>query len=500
MTAPGGENDLPDFSGVISESGAHLYWSDLETGAVYVRDNPTRAQSAVGSADECTEPAKACTVLVSGAESAKYWTATPDGRFAYYTEGGRLWRFDAVADARTALTPPGSNVQGVIGVNRLGPDGANLYFVAGGALAAGSEARTCELEPVVEEEQNGILPAGRGCNLYLLHTGEPPRLVAALAASDNDKVAPEGENGNVMQGGDWQPNMGVRTAELAPDGEGLVFESMISLTGYDNRREPLEHCGNSPGGPACDEVFVYNASEDRLSCASCAPSGHRPVGGAGAENLTDTILPTSASSTSLRRWISADGDQVFFETGQPLDAVDHNAVQDVYEWARQGTPSCPTGSAVNDGCVSIISGGSSSDFSFFIDSSESGSDAFIATREPLLPGNEERAELYDARVGGGFLAPAGGGAGCEGANCREAASQPPNLSTPPSIALVEGGSSVGATTAVPSLKPTACKKGYTRAGSKCVKRKVKCKKRYVRKRGRCMRRGQAARPVRRTHR
>ena len=79
-------------------------------------------------------------VQVSGAGPAEYWTATPDGRFAYYTEEGELWRFDTQANTRERITAEGASVLGVIGTNKVGEDGAFLYFVAEGVLAANQNA------------------------------------------------------------------------------------------------------------------------------------------------------------------------------------------------------------------------------------------------------------------------------------------------------------------------------------------------------------------------
>ena len=61
------------------------------------------------------------------------------------------------------------------------------------------------------------------------------------------------------------------TARVSPDGRYLAFMSDRSLTGYDN------HDANS--GEPDEEVFLYDATQrNRLVCASCDPTGARPVG------------------------------------------------------------------------------------------------------------------------------------------------------------------------------------------------------------------------------
>jgi hypothetical protein len=50
---------------------------------------------------------------------------------------------------------------------------------------------------------------------------------------------------------------------------------------------------------------------------------------------------------------------VFFDTYEALVSQDTNGQADVYEWEREGAGSCPAGSA--DGCVYLLSGGTSDD-------------------------------------------------------------------------------------------------------------------------------------------
>jgi hypothetical protein len=76
------EKDAPDLSHVISADGGRIFWTDKDTGKIYVRIN-------------------ASTTAPVSAGAATYWTATPDGEFAYYAESGELWRYDvATTQAR----------------------------------------------------------------------------------------------------------------------------------------------------------------------------------------------------------------------------------------------------------------------------------------------------------------------------------------------------------------------------------------------------------------
>jgi hypothetical protein len=448
-----GAPEPSDFSNVFSVDGSRVYWTDLATGGVYLRENPAQPQSALDGEGKCTEPGRACTVQVSGSGVAQYWTATPDGRYAYYTESGELWRFDAQGDTREMLASPGAEVSGVIGVNETGEDGAYVYFVAGGALAPGASPNSCA-------------PGGM-CNLYLLHTGEPVKFIAILAAEDNIFELTTG-----VQTGDWRFNLGRRTAELTPDGHSLLFESHLSLA---------EAAGAHGGG-----IFVYDADTGRISCASCNPSG------AASEVNFEYSLPPTQENTFMPRWISSDGSRVFFNSNEALvprssDAQDSSfgseGYENVFEWEREGAGSCAASvpARVNGGCVYLLSGGASAGDSFFIDASASGDDVFFVSREEFLPqAAGDHMKLYDARVGGGFPAPAEAvGSSCVGDACREAlASSSSSLAAPGSM-TVSGVGNLAPPATPPALrkatkkKPVRCSRSRRPRHGKCVKAKAK---------------------------
>jgi hypothetical protein len=413
-----------DTSGTISSDGSHIFWTNLATGIVYVRENPTQEEESPSSGGKCTEPELTCTVQVS-AGAASYQTATPDGRFAYYTEAGQLWRFDTESGTRVALTQAGGEVQGVIGVNQVGADASYLYFVAAGDLAPGAEERKCtngeingksESASETAEEGEGKAPAGRGCNLYVLHE-EETKLIAVLSPRD------QSFDGYEKSQGDWRATLGSRSAELTPDGSHLVFLSTMRLTPYRNATASGETCATKGRLLPCPEVYLYDASAAQLSCASCQPAGLSPISahGKGSEEPATYLPGDFGSITHMRRWISADGDRVFFQTAEPLLPEDTNGLYDVYEWERAGSGSCVSGSALDGGgCLFLLSGDSDAGRAFFVDSDEEGQNVFLVTRAQLTPGDKDnKSDLYDIREGGGFPA------AVEPSICGEAAGQTP---------------------------------------------------------------------------
>jgi Fibronectin type III domain len=392
-------------SHAISADGSRVFWTDINTGALYVREDGTS------------------TTLVS--EHATFLTASTDGSRVLYTKSGDLYEED-LSDRVTRDLAPGAQVLGLAGASE---DVEYIYFVAEGNLAAGATPG----QP----------------NLYLYHGGSMT-LVATLASGEKSYTH--------LLGGpydDWSRAPGHRTAEATPDGHALVFESTRSLTGYDNRNQE---------GSSVKQVYVYDAASGALSCASCSPSGERP-GGTGESEAYAGHLTTTERQTYQVRSISSDGDEVFFQTGQPLVAQDVNGTTDVYEWERDGSGSC----ALSAGCIYLLSNGSSQGESFFLDASETGSDVFIVTEAQLAPQDRnEIFDLYDARVDAEqpVSRPQ-----CTGAGCQGVPESPPIFATPSSATFNGVGNFTAPVKAATKVKSKLKKKAKRKAGNKHKRRK-----------------------------
>lgn len=412
-----------DTANAVSADGSRVFWTDLANGIVYARLNDV-AEPSAESSGHCTEPELACTIQVS-AGPATYQAATRDGRYAYYTENGELWSFDTETDSREALAGPGSEVLGLIGLNQTGEDGAYLYFVAKGVLAGNT----------VENGNGGEAAQAGQPNLYLSHEGDIA-FIATLSPFDNEFEAC-GSCGQNRQG-DWLLNLGRRSSQASADGTHLAFLSKRELTGYPNSASS-GHCGyngrageNTPTAH-CPEFYVFSAQTSSLTCASCDPTNTPPKGGRNGEEPW-TYPPADFSSiTYMRRWISADGSRVFFNTYESLLPSDRNKTLDVYEWEEAGAGTCSGSSPVlGGGCLDLLSAGSADGHqSFFFDASADGNDVFFLTSSQLAAGdNGEGLDLYDARVDGGFRGP-GEPRPCEGGeSCHGQGTQTTTSSSP----------------------------------------------------------------------
>jgi hypothetical protein len=441
------ENEHRVFDNVISGNGSRIFWTDVNTHDLYVRENAASEHPSTVELDAAAPGAP------EEGGGGQFWTASSDGSRVFFTDEHRLtagstavagepdlYEYEfagepGVQGKVTDLTidPHGgehANVRGVLGTSE---DGSYIYFAANGVLAENENAEGEKAQPQT---------CGELCNLYVEHDGEQPRFIAALSGDDGTEVAPYSPRGagsgsppqNGSSGGhfgDWQEGLALHTAEAAANGKALVFSSDRSLTGYPNK--------------GLNEVYVYELEGSRLFCSSCNPNGEPPVANV---DLAAAFLPTDgiADETSIMRWISDDGSRVFFDSLNPLVARDVNGEQDVYEWERDGSGSCDE----QNGCIYLLSGGASPDASWLIGSDAKG-DAFFTTRAQLVAqDHNENYDLYDARVEG--TKPAAEPV-CAGTGCQGIPSAPPPFATPSSVTFSGAGNFPTPTGPAPTPKP-----------------------------------------------
>ena len=349
-----GEKDIV-LSRAISADGSRIFWTDLNTGHIYVRENGTT------------------TVEVSS--TGEYQTASSDGSTMFYTSGD-LYAYDVENGQTTDLTP-GVSVEKVLGASE---NGDYVYYVTNGK------------------------------EIKLWHNG-----VSTLVM----KAAPE-------------------EAEVTPDGHSIAF----TFTEVISFNERFVH------------VYVYDADTAALDCASCTSFG--TVGTLPSSNRGNVYKP---------RWLSADGSRVFFISAEGLVPQDTNDVDDVYEWERPGSGECMESS----GCVYLLSGGTSTAHSGFLDASESGNDVFVVTRAKLVSGDEDDLfDVYDVRVGSAPPAPPV----CTGTGCQGVPNPTPIFATPSSVTF-EGVGNFAAPAKETKAKPKSKKKTKHKKTSKKGKSKAK---------------------------
>jgi hypothetical protein len=335
----------------------------------------------------------------------RFETASATGEVAFFTKAGHLYRYDATAGSAADLTP-GGGVQGVLGA---GADGGYVYYLTTDGLFVRHGAVTDQIAEGAE---------------------------AALPSS-------------------YPPTTGSARVDAA--GTHLAFVSSRSLTGYDNR--------GADGIPR-SEVFLYDANAQDLTCVSCNPTGERPLGGSTMPGAYANGGAPAATRAYKPRTLAENGRRVFFESNDNLALRDRDTSTqqvdgDVYEWEASGAGSC----AQPEGCVALVSSGRETAGATFLDASASGDDVFFLTADSLVAADGGFADIYDARVGGGFAEPPKP-IECVGDACQFLPSEPEDP-TPGTLVPSTGNPPPAAT------KPKACRKGFVRKRGRCVKRKKK---------------------------
>ena len=453
----------------------------------------------------------------AGGAGAEYMTASSDGSRIFFTDTSKLTSKSSSTSRDlyeceivevegklrcnlSDLTPEASgesaNVNTVLGASE---DGSYVYFAAGGVLAAGATRHAC---PTYYFE---VGP----CNLYVRHGGVTT-FVAELSDTDRRFFQPEHNFGYTK--------LVLQHTRVSSNGRWLAFMSNRNLTGYDTR--------DAAAGSPDEEVYLYGASSNTLACASCNPTGARPVG-VEPINANPVFPPSPPFAAIVPGWEEASGfspdfyqprylsnnGRVFFDSADALVPRDVNGGMDVYQYEPEGVPAgehaCTSASQSGSnvfkpahgfeveggkgeepaGCVGLISSGTAPEGSTFLDASETGGDVFFLTTSKLAPRDFDQAyDVYDAHectvaspcppVAAEQPPPCA----TEG-SCRAAPAPQPLIYGAPSSATFNGAGNVTPTSSstIAPKKATKCGKRFVKKKGRCVKRKSKSKAKRARR-------------------
>lgn len=435
---------------MISDDGTTICFCDISTGNIYARINGTSTVQLNESEKSAREAAQPATL----------WTMSRDGHRVFFTSNEGLvdgdddsaadmYMYDFTAPAGRRLTRLSVDAQladghaagGTLGVSA---DGRYAYFIDGGQLVAG--------EPI----------ASSGAELYVWHDGFIRNI---------GEFADPGDVATNLTNTSWGFEQDTMTSRVTPDGRHLLFMARDDsgfrghggLDGYDHG----DSCtfDNSLGRP-CRELYLYDAESGHLACVSC--------GARGTVADSDALIHVRrGTGTANKTWhqsaaLSADGSRVFFSTGQALVPEDSNGRYDAYEYDAE------------TGQVRLISSGTDSSDSFFVDASASGDDVFFVTRARLVGWDvDSNYDLYDARVGGGFLDPAPSPVACSGESCQGAVATGPAISAVASSGFHGAGDLGGHLRTHRAKRCRSARRHHARRAA-ASRRAAKCTKRRAR--------------------
>jgi hypothetical protein len=411
---------------------------------------------------DLTPVSKAVAPVVSGLSrdgSMVFFTDTDTAELTGDTKSGsgtNLYRYDAGAPAGqrlTDLTPAAeAEVQGTLGVSE---DGSTVYFKAAGVLTG-------------EHNQHG----------ETAHAGQPNAYISC-SSTTRCPSASRSRSGAPTFIADVPGEQGISKGRLrvSHNGDFLAWESLSKLTAYDNV--------NPNTGQTAVEVYLYDAAANTLACASCNPSGAPPTAeGPGVKARSNGVFEGFGGRGPTRN-LSENG-QVFFDSSEGLLPADTNgtggcssasgapACTDVYEFEPAGAGGC----AEPAGCLSLLSTGTGTLETFFIDASPSGNDVFIREFQKLVPRDTQEGapSLYDVRVEGGFPEPPPPPPCATADACRTAPAPQSSIFGAPASQTFSGLGNL-----TPPLPPPAVVKPKTKCKSGFVKKKVKKKETCVKK-------------------
>jgi hypothetical protein len=387
-------------------------------------------------------------------------------------EGGHLYMRDMARGETVQLDAAAQGVSEPVGSGEAvfqiaNSEGSRVFFSDGQKLTADSTA----------DGRNGL-------NLYVFEvtsgSGEP------LAGKLTDLTVTAGA--------------GSRVYGASEDGSYVYAQDFVHYTGAEWTGTPIPaSIGGSessrrvsPNGlyfafeSGNGQVELYDANTGRVVCVSCSPTGE-----AGGGSLPEWTQNGFNSAVYQSRYLSDNG-RLFFKSAAALVPQDTSGGVEVYEYEPAGVGSCESSSSTfseaSGGCVGLISSGTSSGGSTFLDASENGDNVFFLTGQRLVSQDYDKAvDVYDAHVCSAaapcLTAPVAPPACTTADSCRAAPSTQPAIFGASGSAMFSGAGNIAPAVVKPVAKAKAkpCKKGYMKKKGKCVKKKSKKKAKKAKK-------------------
>jgi hypothetical protein len=333
--------------------------------------------------------------------------------------------------------------RGAVFYDGANSDGSEVFFTSVGGLTPGASAQS---GPYLYEYQTEA-PAGHRLTLIAseVERNTPPSLNFVLSGNGSvvyyrgiGEVQVQGKPVGI--GGIWRYDIPTKARSFVaqiqetfrqggeplyttPDGAFLAFasgntnSSSVEFLGPHGLERELRGAGH-------EEFYRYDAADGSVMCVSCG-EGFAPQQGKvlGADIFGGPASLKRPDSHSVV-WMSDDGRRAFFQTSAKLVPQDTNEnppneyglrtffglgeAADVYEWEAPGTEEAPgVFCEVANGCTRLISAGEAVGPELFLGASADGKNVLFTSAAQLVPqATPEFTNIYDARVDGGFPAPA----------------------------------------------------------------------------------------------
>jgi hypothetical protein len=295
----------PLFSHVISSDGSRIFWTDLSTGHIYMRENGSR------------------TVEVSPA--GKFQTASSDGTMAFFTNGD-LYEYDVTHSITTDLDP-GVPVRRVLGASEAGK---YIYFTTeSGELDLWHEGHVTSIATVDAEGPAEVTPDGHALvfhELRQLPSFQTLSEVMVYEADANELYCVSCGSGEGS--GELIPSNKFNVYQprwISADGARVFFESRVPLVPEDSNGKLDAYEWTKPGSNGCAESH---------GCIHLLTSG-------------------TSSDVSHFADASVSGDDAFVVTRAKLVPADNNELYDLYDLRVNGYQPIAPPTCTGTGCQGL---------------------------------------------------------------------------------------------------------------------------------------------------
>jgi hypothetical protein len=231
----------------VSADGSRVYWSDGAN--LYLRAGGQTRQVDAGAGG-----------------GGAFQTAAGDGSVAFFTKTGHLYRYDAVANSSSDLTPAGG-VQGVLGASEDGSHiyyatAAGVFFIDGGpptkvaaGAAAGNYPPTTGSARVSPDGAHlaFVFSPGGGPNsgVYLYDAGSAVLTCASCRAGNPNPSGPSTIPGAVANGQGPEAIASYKPRALSEDGRRLFFDSEDAIVTADTNQDSDVYQWEAQGTGTC---------------------------------------------------------------------------------------------------------------------------------------------------------------------------------------------------------------------------------------------------------
>jgi hypothetical protein len=339
---------------------------------------------------------------------------------------------------RVSRDPNVGESAGVKGVVAVAPDGSRTYFVASGDLLSPAERGVLLGEgraaPRMGADNLYVYDSVTGSIVFIADLCSGSRLSGAV----EDGACPPG-----LSVGESDPSRNDTPLWVAgaPTLEAQLNVCALSSGCTGSRETGRFLVFSSYAQLAPDDtdmgrdVYRYDAVTGALVRVSGGEGGYDANGNGSAldgSSFDVTLAPSTvvdgkiASEYGMNsRAVSEDGSRVVFTTAEPLSPAAANGLSNAYEWFEGG--------------VSLVSGGSATRGVEKVLLSSSGHDVFFTTTQGLVPQDTDgQADVYDARLEGGFPPLPVETEPCSGDACQGPLMDPAPLLIPGSVPQAPG--------------------------------------------------------------